>query len=283
MRILLTGADGFTGRHFQKMSNSQGCEVIALKTDLTNKDAVNEEIHTICPSHVLHLAAISSVTHASDEEFYKVNLFGTINLLDALKNLPVLPKKIILASSANVYGNTNIDIIGEKICPKPVNHYAMSKLAMEHMTHIYNEFLQIIIARPFNYTGVYHDSRFVIPKIVEHLNSDLIEIELGNLNVYREYNDVRMVCDVYYKLLNKGVAGEIYNVCSGNAYSLLQIIDIAERISGKRINAKSNSLFMRSNEVFKLVGDPKKLIEVVGELEQYPIEETLSWMLGLKI
>lgn len=278
-RLLITGADGFTGRHLCGTAERAGFEVFQLRADLTDKAAVDAEVATICPTHVAHLAAISAVTHADQQAFYSVNLFGSLNLLDALKQLPTSPEKVLLASSANVYGNTDIELISESVCPKPVNHYAMSKLAMEHMALTYADALPIVITRPFNYTGVGHDNRFVIPKIVEHFKHNASVIELGNLDVYREYNDVRMVCDAYLKLLNKGVAGEIYNVCSEHACSLREVISAVEKISGRGIEVKVNPAFVRANEVHTLAGDSKKLVSVIGSLRRYDLAETLAWML----
>lgn len=279
-RLLITGADGFTGQHLRAAAEQVGCEVFSLRSDLTDSVALAGEVADVCPTHVVHLAAISAVTHSDHEAFYRVNLFGTLNLLAALKQLPISPEKVLMASSANVYGNVDAGLIAETVCPKPVNHYAMSKLAMEHMAMTYADDLPIVISRPFNYTGVGHDNRFVIPKIVEHFKRGASSIELGNLDVYREYNDVRMVCDAYLKLLADGVAGETYNVCSGRAYSLREAIAVAETISGRAIEVKVNPAFVRANEVHTLAGDPEKLKAAIGELQVFSLEETLRWMLS---
>lgn len=279
-RLLVTGADGFTGQHLRAAAEQVGYEVFSLQSDLTDSAVLASEVADVCPTHVAHLAAISAVTHSDHEAFYRVNLFGTLNLLDALKQLPICPEKVLLASSANVYGNADVGLIAETVCPLPVNHYAMSKLAMEHMAMTYAGDLPIVITRPFNYTGVGHDNRFVIPKIVEHFKNGAAEIELGNLDVLREYNDVRMVSDAYLKLLAVGVAGEVYNVCSSRAYSLREVISIAEYISGKAIEVKVNPAFVRANEVHTLAGDPEKLKAAIGELQVFSLEETLRWMLS---
>lgn len=278
-RLLVTGADGFTGRHLCAAASNSGFVVIPLRSDLTNADSVYTEVQSISPTHVLHLASISAVTHKDQEAFYKVNLFGTLNLLESLNGLAFKPKRVLIASSANVYGNTDVEFIDETVCPKPVNHYAMSKLAMEYMAMTYAADLPIVITRPFNYTGVGHDNRFVIPKIVDHFKRGAAEIELGNLDVYREYNDVRMICDAYLELLADGVSGETYNVCSGKAYSLREVLQIVEKISGTSVEVKVNPAFVRANEVHKLVGMPAKLKKAVGDLQRPSLEDTLRWML----
>lgn len=282
MRILLTGADGFTGRHFLNKAKLLGHEVIALKADLTDSEAVFSEVQAVRPSHVLHLAAISAVTHADEEAFYRVNLFGTQNLLKALFALPEIPLKVLLASSANIYGNALESPISEDYCPKPVNHYALSKLAMELMSASFEQRLPIVIARPFNYTGVWHDNRFVVPKIVEHFQQRAAEIELGNLDVLREYNDVRMVCQAYLDLLDLGAPGEAYNIASGRAVALKTIISTLEEITNHNMIVKVNPAFTRPNEINILSGSPQKIEGLLGPLKHPPLKDTLSWMMNSK-
>ena len=106
-KLLLTGARGFTGQHFTKAAQQAGYEVHPLSADLTDATAVAAETAVAAPDFVVHLAAISAVTHADEQAFYRVNLFGTLNLLKALAALPQAPKRVLLASSANVYGNVD--------------------------------------------------------------------------------------------------------------------------------------------------------------------------------
>ena len=278
MRLLLTGADGFTGRHLTKAAEAAGFVVCPLRADLTDAAAVAAEVAAAEPTHVVHLAAISAVTHADELAFYQVNLFGTLNLLQALAALLVPPQKVLLASSANVYGNQEGEAIAETLCPKPVNHYAMSKLAMEYMAATFTDRLPIVIVRPFNYTGVGHDLRFVIPKIVDHFMRQAPVIELGNLDVYREYNDVRQVCDVYLKLLALGASGEIYNVCSGRAVSRRDVLTLMTEISGWEPEVRVNQAFVRANEIHTLTGSPEKLTACIGTVPGGNLRSLLRWM-----
>jgi len=231
-KLLLTGARGFTGQHFTKAAQQAGYEVHPLSADMTNAKAVAIETAAAAPDFVVHLAAISAVTHADEEALYRVNLFGTLNLLKALVALPQAPKLVLLASSANVYGNADTSPIDESICPAPVNHYAMSKLAMEFMSATFADRLPLVTVRPFNYTGIGHDMRFVIPKLVEHFARRVEAIELGNLDVEREFNDVRTVCEAYLRLLQQGQPGQKYNVCSGRPVSLKSVIDALKKSAG---------------------------------------------------
>ena len=278
--ILLTGAKGFSGNHFSVAAKNAGYLVKSLNSNLNDIASLNAEVSRVNPRYVVHLAALSNVNNLDLANYYHVNLFGTINLLEALSNLSEIPDKILIVSSANVYGNGNANLISEKEYPKPVNHYAMSKLAMEMMSLSYLQKLPIVLARPFNYTGRGQDERFVIPKIVNHFKRKASEIELGNINVFREFNDVRMVCNAYLGLLNSGIEGEIYNICTGRAVSLNNIISILEKHTKHKLKININQSLIRSNEIEILRGSPRKLVKLLGKLNYYTHEDTLAWMLG---
>ena len=279
-RILLTGAAGFTGLFFKALAEAAGHTVVPLQADLTDKAAVAAQVAVAQPNAVVHLAAISFVGHADDTAFYGVNVVGTMNLLAALAALPIKPAKVLLASSANIYGNCDASPITEPQPPAPVNHYAMSKLAMEHMARTYLDRLPVVFSRPFNYTGPGQAPNFLIPKLVSHFARRAPAIELGNLHVEREFNDVRMVCDAYLALLAHGVPGEVYNVCSGQPYTLQHVIGLLSGITGHTMNVQVNPAFVRANEVHRLCGSPDKLLACTGPLQQPSLEETLRWMLA---
>ncbi|MET3379493.1 GDP-mannose 4,6-dehydratase [Variovorax paradoxus] len=283
MKILLTGADGFTGRPFAKQAAAAGHEVAALRADLTDEVAVLEEVMAIEPDAVVHLAAISFVGHADQAAFYSVNVLGTTNLLDALVQLPRPPRRVLLASSANIYGNSEQSPLQETQPPAPVNHYAMSKLAMEYMSRTYIGRLNLIVTRPFNYTGPGQDPNFVIPKLAKHFAARAPSVSLGNLDVEREFNDIRLVCDAYLLLLAYGEPGEAYNVCSGKPYTLRHVIETFEQLTGHRMKVEIDPRFVRPNEVHRLCGNPDKLNRVASAngipLETPSLRETLQSML----
>jgi nucleoside-diphosphate-sugar epimerase len=227
---------------------------------------------------VVHLAAISHVVHNDLSAYYKVNVAGSAHLLEAVLATGHA-SKILLASSANIYGNCDASPITEKQLPAPVNHYAVSKLAMEYMAKTYSDKLPIVVARPFNYTGPGHDKAFLIPKLVHHFVTQANQVSLGNLHVMREFNDVRMVAQCYLDLIQNGIANEAYNICTGQAYSLQTVISQLEQLSGQTIEVVVNPAFVRANEVHRLCGDPSKLLTASSALEQYTLSDTLSWML----
>lgn len=286
MKILLTGASGFTGRHFADMAREAGHEVVALACNLADKVELRQEVLAAAPDSVVHLAAISFVGQADENAFYAVNVVGTMNLLDALLALPKLPQRVLLASSANVYGNCDASPIGENQTPSPMNHYATSKLAMEHMARTVGDRLPLVFTRPFNYTGVGQAGQFLIPKLVNHFARRASSIELGNLHVEREFNDVSMISASYLQLIEHGVAGETYNICSGNAYALQQVIELLTRITGHRMDVTVNPAFVRAGEVHRLCGNPSRLTALPPPAILLPaplsLEQTLRNMLLVK-
>jgi nucleoside-diphosphate-sugar epimerase len=279
MKILLTGASGFTGHFFKSAAEAAGHTVVALQADLTVKAAVADQVMQIQPDAVVHLAAISFVGHTDDSAFYRVNVVGTMNLLAAVAALPTTLRCVMLASSANIYGKCDTSPIAETQPAAPVNHYAMSKLAMEHMAMTYADRLPIVITRPFNYTGPGQAPQFLIPKLVSHFARKAETIDLGNLHVEREFNDVRMVCAAYLRLLESGVPGQAYNVCTGQPYTLQHVIATLEQITGHSIQVQVNPDFVRANEVHRLCGCQAKLLACTGAFEYPTLKETLELVL----
>ncbi len=283
MRILLSGSEGFTGYYVRRELEENGHEVIGLQADLSDPAAVDEEVCEIQPEGVIHLAAISFVGHGDASDFYRVNLIGTRNLLVALAKHVSNIQCVLLASSANIYGNTTEGVINETVAPSPVNDYAVSKLAMEYMARLWMEKLPIVITRPFNYTGVGQSISFLVPKIVDHFRRGESEIELGNLDVARDFSDVRTVAVIYRKLVENHAAGEVFNVCSGKAFSLSDVLSMMSEIAGYAIKVKVNPEFVRAGEVKCLVGSADKLASRVGEQDRIPLRSTLEWMYSEKV
>ena len=295
-RILITGVDGFTGRYLTILLSRHGHEVVGIShmpitspieglsrsviCDLTDAKALTDTIADIRPDKVVHLAAIAFVSHGVAEDIYRTNIVGSRNLLDALDKAGNVDT-ILLASSANIYGNRVSGAITEAVSPDPVNDYAVSKLSMEFVARLYRERLPIILARPFNYTGVGQSINFVIPKIVHYVLQKADEIELGNLDVSRDFSDVRDVVSAYASLLDAPSAlGETFNICSGKAYSLREVIAMIQEISGRDFAVRVNPDFVRENEVKTLWGDRSKLDAVSGQRPIYDLRDTLTWMLN---
>ena len=276
---LITGLDGFTGRYVQTELENIGYNVIGLTSDLTDLDALSAEIAQTPPHAVVHLAGIAFVGHGNANAFYEVNLIGTRNLLDALSQHAPDIQSILLASSANIYGNRAEGILNEDTPSDPINDYAVSKLAMEQMAHLWADRLPLFIVRPFNYTGVGQDEIFLIPKIISHFKERKSVIELGNLDVWREFGDVRSVANIYKKLIEAGPVGETLNICTGETHSLQEVVALCEKITGHKIEIQVNPEFIRANEVRELTGDNERLKGYIGDWRTQSLEETLGWML----
>lgn len=280
MKVLITGLNGFTGRYLHAELAAHGHDVVGLQSDLTDATGLAEEMQRVQPDWVAHLAGIAFVGHGEANDFYRVNLMGTRNLLAALAGCGRRPACVLLASSANVYGNSTAGVLREDAPPNPGNDYAVSKLAMEHMARLWLDRLPIVIARPFNYTGVGQSESFLLPKIVAHFKRRAEMIELGNLDVWRDFSDVRAVVQAYRRLLEISPAGETVNVCSGRTYSLREVLTLCERLTGHVMAVRVNPAFVRANEVRSLCGDPSHLRALIGNWDTQPLEDTLGWMLG---
>lgn len=246
--------------------------------DLRDVEGLKTAVAEIQPRLVVHLAAVAFVAHGDVSDIYTSNIVGTRNLLAALAECGSTPDKVLLASSANVYGNASVPTLDETCPARPENDYAVSKYAMELMSRGWCDEMPIVIARPFNYTGVGQSPSFLVPKVVDHFARRVGRIELGNIEVYREFNDVRMVAAAYGRLLEKGIPGEIYNVCSGHAYSISDVLGLLADLAGYTIDVDVNPAFVRANEVKRLVGSGQKLTTVIGELRHIPLADTLEWM-----
>lgn len=284
-RVLVTGCSGFTGHYLARRLHDAGLEVFDPEAegrtfDLTQPDTLAPVIAEARADYVIHLAAQSFVAHEDASAFYRVNTLGTTHLLDALLASGRPLRRVVLASSANVYGNTTADPITETTPSAPANHYAASKVAMELLAATYTDRVPIVITRPFNYTGAGQPARFLVPKLVEHFADRRPFIELGNLDVVRDFSDVRAVVEAYVRLLSVKAPPSLVNLCSGVGRSLREIMDDLTELSGHRIEIRVNPAFVRANEVHRLVGSAATLRATLGNLPYQDFRETLDWMLA---
>lgn len=292
-RVLVTGINGFTGKYLEGLLNSSGYDVYGTcyskpintekhyQCDITNKTAIYDIVREVKPDLVVHLAAVSFAAHTDPAVVYVTNIVGTRNLLEALCQTKCRTSRILLASTAQVYGMVSHgQPITENDRLAPHNDYAVSKLAMEKIAEIWSSKLPIIISRPFNYIGVGQAEHFLVPKIIQHFVERRSSIELGNVNISRDFTDVRLVVKAYQHLLedkNTNMS-ELFNVCSGYATSIQDIINFLEKISGHTIEVKINPKYVRENDPKILVGCNKKIIKNTGvNMLEYSVYDTLRW------
>ena len=281
-RVLVTGIDGFTGLHLGPLLQQSGYQVIRTaqpEFDLRQPDSIVITIERAQPDFLIHLAGISFVAHEDATAMYAVNAVGTSSLLTALERVAPRLRKVILASTSQVYGNSNDDPITEHTPAVPVSHYACSKLSMELMARTWFDRLPMVITRPFNYIGRGQAKHFLLPKLIDHFRHRAPVIQLGNMDVERDFLDVRSVADVYVRLLESPLHSDVLNIASGVGRSLRGIIDDLTRITGHHIRTEVNSALVRNNEVARLVGSSKRLQQAIGALCHTEFEETLRWML----
>jgi len=233
------------------------------------------------PDYVVHLAAISFILHSNVEEIYRTNVIGTRNLLTALVESGGPVSAVLVASSSNVYGNRTEGIMREDSPIDPVNDYSVSKVAAELVAGLFKDKLPLIVARPFNYTGIGQSRDFLIPKIVASIHAGDDTISLGNLDVARDFSDVRFVSEVYSRLLTcPDAIGATVNVSSGRAYRLSTILEMVSRIVGYDLKVEVDPALVRANDVKQLWGDSSRLDTLVGPLERIELEDTLRWMIS---
>lgn len=294
MKALITGVAGFTGRYVAEALAKRGMCVVGIAqsdaavenvervhaADITDLDAMRAVILAEEPDFVVHLAAVSNVVHDDVEEIYRTNFVGTRNLLEALTALETPPRCVLIASSSNVYGNRNEGIMRENMPPDPVNDYSVSKVAAEMVAGLYRYRLPICIVRPFNYTGLGQSPAFLVAKMVQHARGRAKTIQLGNLEVARDFSDVRFVAEAYCRLLYcPDAVGRTVNVSAGRAYRLDEILGMVESISGHKLEVEVSPAMVRDNDVRRLWGDSSLLDQLIGSIERRPFEETLRWML----
>ncbi|WP_233869988.1 GDP-mannose 4,6-dehydratase [Paraburkholderia adhaesiva] len=291
-RAFITGVGGFTGRYMAARLAASGYRVwgtvrgedrvpsdtTPIAADLLDERALADAVETIQPDVVVHLAAVANVAHVDVASIYTVNVVGTRNLLEAVARMGKPPRAVLLTSSANVYGNATEGILDETVAPQPANDYAVSKLAMEYVAKRWDDKLPIVIARPFNYTGVGQCDDFLLPKIVAHYARGARTISLGNIDVIRDFSDVRDVVDAYARLIEANSHGKTFNVCSGTGCTLHLVLDSLAGIAGYNIDVKVDPQFVRKSEVRKLVGSNAKLRATIGETSRIALEDTLRWM-----
>jgi len=296
-RILITGGTGFVGTHLIQLLRSWTSKIFVLASgakassreqevehyrfDIRDRDAVNSVVREVSPSQVYHLAGISSpnISWSNPRLTFEVNVLGAYNIFEAAMSLPS-PPRVLNVSTSQVYASSG-GILTETSPVNPDNPYAASKAMAELLLVQYRKCIRggIITVRSFNHTGPRQPPNFVLPSIAKQF----AEIEagvrpprltVGDINVRRDFTDVRDVVQAYIALLHKGRAGEVYNVCSGRAVRLADIIGKFQAISGKAVEIEIDPARVRSNEVAEIVGDSSKIRNETGWSPTIPLEKT---------
>ncbi|HZR65524.1 MAG TPA: GDP-mannose 4,6-dehydratase [Terriglobales bacterium] len=301
IRSLITGGTGFVGQHLASFLHSRGSRVAILapkaqgslesadssthfyEADIRDAAAVRAATHDFKPDHIYHLAAVSSVdtSQQSPRFTYDVNVFGTLNVLEAALTCSRQPR-VLLVSTAQVYA-PGASALTESSPLAPQNPYAASKSMAELLRVHYKG--GILIARSFNHSGPGQSSAFVLSSIARQF----VEIELGlreprlslgNTQVKRDFTDVRDVVRAYSSLLEKSRPNEIYNVCSGRTWSVQQIVEEFQSISGIAVRIQTDAAKVRPGEVSEVCGSFQKLHAATGWEPEISLPTTLRDLLS---
>ena len=300
MRALVTGASGFVGTYLVERLRTEGHEVIPaggpqeqsgdlLPLDLTDIQTVNAAFDVAQPDVVFHLAAQAFVPRAIEApaETYAANVFGTANVLQALRDARQRfdrPIRLLYVSSAEVYGQQPAQVmpLAETTATNPVNPYAASKAAAEALVLGESRAFHIdaVISRAFNHIGPGQSDRFVVPSFAAQLariaGGGEPVLHVGNLQAKRDFLDVRDVVNAYVALVKHGRSGEIYNVCSGTAVAVREVLAELIRIAHVPVEVREDPARMRPVDVPLVYGDNRKLCGETGWAPAIPLRRSLQ-------
>jgi GDP-4-dehydro-6-deoxy-D-mannose reductase len=306
-KILITGTTGFVGTHlvsyllslqqyeiygtFRSESSKEKFpfkdKINFLQVDFKDFGQVENAVSQAKPDWIFHLAAQSNVLESFKNpiDTFHSNIDTQLNLLEVVKKLKFVDTKILIVSSAEVYGLISPkDLpINEETAHHPVNPYAVSKLTQDYLGLQYHLAykLPIVRVRPFNHVGPGQEIGFVISdfakQIVEIEKGNLPPvIKVGNLEAKRDFTDVRDMVKLYPLLLEKGIPGEVYNAGAGKSVQIKEILNILLSLSKKTISIEQDPDKMRPSDVLEIVSDITKVYRTTGWKPVIPIEQTLK-------
>lgn len=300
-RILITGGTGFVGSYLVPFLKFRGAELTVLSTssaiiqevgveyfkaDIRHSDDVGAVVRAVNPEQIYHLAGVTSVAESWNNPrlAFDVNVAGTLNLFESAMRLPS-PPRILNVSTAQVYAQS-YDALEETAPLGPDNPYAATKAMAELLAVQYRQSTSggIITARAFNHTGPGQLPSFALPSFAKQLaemEAGIIPpvLRVGNINVKRDFSDVRDVVAAYYQLLDTAENGEIYNVCSGRAVLLADILKELQTHCRVIVKLEVDPTRLRPNEVPQMFGDATKIQRETGWRPEVPLETTLRELL----
>ncbi|MBW2970726.1 GDP-mannose 4,6-dehydratase [Candidatus Woesearchaeota archaeon] len=293
MRALVTGASGFAGQHLCDCLSKRGCDVSGTyhinpskrwashRLNILDKDGFKDVLAKAKPDVVFHLAGMSSVRESFENPklCFETNVTGTKNLMESLIELKQIPK-VVVVSSSEVYAPSD-NSLNEISPPGPKTPYGKSKLAQEELCHQYSPKAEIVILRSFTHIGpgqrdVFFMSNFA--KQIAEIEAEKREpiIKVGDLCVKRDITDVRDIAAAYCLAAEKAKPGETYNVCSGKAYLLKDLLDKLIEISGIEVEVRVDKKRLRETDRKLSIGDNSKFVKATGWKPKVPIRQTMK-------
>ena len=285
-RALVTGSQGFVGRHLLAHLRANGDEVegIDRERDVTDEASMREIFEGFRPDVTYHLAALTHVGESWDHpsEFTRVNVVGTQRVLDAAFAANATSTTVVVSSS-EVYGVVREEDlpIRESFRVAPANPYSSSKVEAERVAHdvVRARAQRVILVRPFNHLGPGQAPTFVVPALVTRLLDARErgdgEIPVGDLTTRRDFSDVRDVVRAYRLLAQLGEAGETYNVASGHDVALVDIANQLVHLLAPEIKLVVDHSLLRPNDVPVFRGSFDKVHEATGWSPQIPLHDSL--------
>lgn len=284
MRTFVTGASGFVGMWLTRHLEACGDEVFPLRDefDIADEQAVGREGARAAPDVIYHLAGLTHVGRSweAPAETFRVNALGTLVLLEVARKLVPRPR-VILVSSAEVYGNAAAVPLGEDTPLRPVTPYAASKAAAEYvgLQAFLGRGLEVVRVRPFNHVGPGQGDSFVVSalarRVVEAERAGSGEVRVGDLTPARDFTDVRDVVRAYRLLAELGAGGEVYNVCSGVAVPISKVFAEIVALADRPLAPVEDPQLMRPVDLPVLVGDGSRLAALTGWKPEIPLRQTL--------
>jgi GDP-4-dehydro-6-deoxy-D-mannose reductase len=301
LKIFITGATGFVGRHLINFLKSPAYKIYGTSfpekpdpddekknivyLDIRSEEEISEAVKNAQPDWVFHLAALSNVrvSWEKTKETLETNLMGTFYLFEAVK-IFAPESRVLFISSSDIYGSLSPvkKALREEDAFHVMSPYAFTKVSGEILSKFYAqvEEMNVIIARSFPHTGPGQSSDFVCSDWacqIARIEKGLAEptIKVGDIGVKRDFSDVRDVVRAYALLARKGSRGEVYNVCSGKAVSLKEVLDILLSYSRKKIEVSVDPLKLRKVDIPMLLGDNEKIKREISWEPEIPLEKTL--------
>lgn len=281
-RVTILGGHGFMGRWLVAHLQEAGCLVSAprrAEVDVADIDSLRGEIRRHRPDAIINLAGISSVVHEDVAALYETNTLGHLRLLQAVAELAPM-SRVFLASTANVYGKgATGQAFRETDNPAPRNHYAVSKLAAELVQAQFPDICAVSVARPFNGIGRGQAQTFLVAKLVDAYKRRVEVIELGNVDVRRDFVDVRDLCYMWEALITADSPPPVVNFGNAEAVALVDILATLARLSGHHVRVEVAPRLVRAADLTYQCAD-NSVISALGYKRRHSLEDTLAWMLA---
>ncbi len=309
-RTLITGAAGFVARHFVEYLTTvepggcilgidiapvspftrSGWDIASEQVDLVDSAKVAELVAAFRPTRLLHLASFSSVAysweHPTESLLNNTNIF--LNIIEGVRKSGC-PCRVLSVGSSEEYGNVPPEEMPlcEDHSLAPLSPYAVARVSQEMLSRIYvaNYGLDVVLTRSFNHIGPYQSTRFVIASFIEQILAGKrrgeypVAIRTGNLEIVRDFTDVRDVVRAYHLLFGKGRRGEVYNVCSGTGRTLRSLVETIAKLLDVDIRIDIDPARIRPSDNAVIIGSFEKIHDHTGWTPESTLERTLGDMI----